>query len=547
MDIKRTILWITFSFSLLLLWDNWMRSNNRPSIFFPTAITELQTQSNTTNLNPTKKPVIEKTITKNTTNINNLLGNNSQIITITTDLVKANIDTLGGTLKRLELLKNRDTENPSKNLVLFDSNANHTYLAESGLIGGPFPNHKSIFTVQPNLRSFNTNNKTQVAILETEKNGIKLTKSYTFKQGSYIIDIQHTITNNSKIAINPSLYLQLLRDGNKPNGESYFYSTFTGPAFYTKDDHFQKISFEKIDEDKKLNTIYTTDNGWIALVQHYFVSAFIPPKQTKREIFTTKVNNNLYAIGNILPLGKIIPNNSFSINVQLYSGPQESAILEQISPGLELVKDYGWLTIIAKPIFWLMTKIYIITNNWGWTIILLTMLIKLLFFPLSAASYYSMAKMKAITPKITIIRKRYANDLQNMNKEIMTLYKTEKINPLGGCLPIVIQIPVFISLYWVLLASVEMRDAPWLGWIHNLAAPDPIYILPTIMAISIFIQTKLNPVPPDPVQAKIMLFMPIIFSIMFFFFPSGLVLYWVVNNILSIIQQLIITKNLIKK
>ncbi|WP_295755264.1 membrane protein insertase YidC, partial [Undibacterium sp.] len=244
-------------------------------------------------------------------------------------------------------------------------------------------------------------------------------------------------------------------------------------------------------------------------------------------------------------LGTVAPGATVTAQSRLYAGPQESAVLETTAPGLELVKDYGWLTIIAKPIFWLMTQIHKILGNWGWTIIVLTILIKLAFFPLSAASYRSMGKMKLVTPKMTAIRERFKGEPQKMNQAMMELYKTEKINPLGGCLPIVVQIPVFISLYWVLLASVEMRNAPWLGWIHDLAAPDPFYILPVIMAVSMFIQTKLNPTPPDPVQAKVMMFMPILFSVMFFFFPSGLVLYWVVNNVLSIAQQWVINNKMI--
>jgi YidC/Oxa1 family membrane protein insertase len=278
------------------------------------------------------------------------------------------------------------------------------------------------------------------------------------------------------------------------------------------------------------------------MVQHYFVSAFVPPEKTPRDIFTKKLDNNLYAVGEIMPLGTIAPGASTTMDVRLYSGPQISKVLEGVAPGLELVKDYGWLTIIAKPIFWLMTHIHAILGNWGWTIIVLTVLIKLAFFPLSAASYRSMAKMKLVTPRMTAIRERHKGDPQKMNQAMMELYKTEKINPLGGCLPIAVQIPVFISLYWVLLASVEMRNAPWLGWIHDLASPDPFYILPVVMAVSMFVQTKLNPTPPDPVQAKVMMFMPIVFSVMFFFFPAGLVLYWVVNNVLSIAQQYVITR-----
>jgi YidC/Oxa1 family membrane protein insertase len=539
MDIKRTILWIVFAFSLLFLWDSWQRHDGKPSMFFP-----MTAQPAADAADPSTSPVPQATAAATDASVAVAPSAKSETITITTDVVKADVDTVGGELKRLELLKHRDTVDPARNLVLFDTNAGHTYLAESGLIGGPFPNHKSIFTAKPGARVLDGGNEVQL-VLEAQENGVKLTKIYTFKRGDYVIDLKHTVTNDSANAIDPSLYLQLLRDGNKPDGESYFYSTFTGPAVYTDADKFQKLAFEKIAEGKQEHAT-KSDNGWIALVQHYFVSAFIPPEKAQRDIFAKKVAANLYAVGNILPLGTVAPGASVTMDVRLYSGPQESKVLEATAPGLELVKDYGWLTIIAKPIFWLMMYIYAFVGNWGWTIILLTLLIKLMFFPLSAASYRSMAKMKAVTPKMTAIRERHQGDPQAMNREMMTLYKTEKINPLGGCLPIVIQIPVFISLFWVLLASVEMRGAPWLGWIHDLTAPDPFYILPVMMAVSMFIQTKLNPTPPDPLQAKIMMFMPIAFSVMFFFFPSGLVLYWVVNNVLSIAQQWLITRNLEK-
>ncbi|MGI4849216.1 MAG: membrane protein insertase YidC, partial [Janthinobacterium lividum] len=285
-----------------------------------------------------------------------------------------------------------------------------------------------------------------------------------------------------------------------------------------------------------------SNDGWVSMVQHYFVSAFLFPDNTPREIFSQKVGEHLSSVGSIVPLGSIAPGASATIDTRLYSGPQESAVLEKLAPGLDLVKDYGWLTIVAKPIFWLMTQIHKVLGNWGFTIIVLTILIKLAFFPLSAASYRSMAKMKLVTPKMTAIRERHKGDSVKMNQAMMELYKTEKINPLGGCLPIVVQIPVFIALYWVLLASVEMRNAPWIGWIHDLASPDPFFILPVLMAVSMFVQTKLNPKPADPIQAKVMMFMPLAFSFMFFFFPSGLVLYWVVNNCLSIAQQTVITR-----
>lgn len=544
MDIKRTVLWVVFSLSLLILWDNWMRATGKPSMFFPTATQQA-------------KPAVPGSATSEvpqaaagTASAAAIAANatpgaapvQSERVTITTDIIKADIDTIGGELKRLELLKHKDTVDPTRNLVLFETGKERTYLAQTGLLGGAFPNHKSGFVVKPGARELGTANELQL-VLESEQSGVKLTKTYTFKRGDYNIGIKHDVTNASGAAIAPSLYLQLVRDGSKPGGESKFYSTFTGPAVYTDAAKFQKLDFEKIEKGSDEHA-KTADNGWVALIQHYFVSAFIPQDKLQREIFTKKVDTNLYAVGTILPLGSIAPGATASLDAHLYSGPQESHVLEKITPGLELVKDYGWLTIVAKPIFWLMDQIHKVLGNWGWTIIVLTIMIKLAFFPLSAASYRSMAKMKQVTPKMQSIRERFKSDPQKMNQAMMELYKTEKINPLGGCLPIVVQIPVFISLYWVLLASVEMRNAPWLGWIHDLAAPDPFYILPVLMAVSMFIQTKLNPTPADPMQAKVMMFMPILFSVMFFFFPSGLVLYWVVNNVISILQQWVITKKM---
>jgi YidC/Oxa1 family membrane protein insertase len=551
MDIQRTILWVVFSLSLLILWDNWMRYNGKPSLFFPTATQQAKPaapagpagtgtksdvpQASAAAPSPSAVPTETAPAVK------------SERITITTDVIKADIDTLGGDLKRLELLKHRDTIDPSKNMVLFDATAGHTYLGQTGLIGGPFPNHKTSFVARPGPRTLDGGNDLQL-VLESEQGGVKLIKTYTFHRGDYTVGVKHDVVNNTGAPINPSLYMQLVRDSNKPQPASSFFAfdpvaTFTGPAVYTDAQKFQKVDFEKIAEGK-IDHATKADNGWISMIQHYFVSAFVPPEKAQREIFTKKLDNNLYAVGNILPLGTVAPGATASMDAKLYSGPQESARLEKVAPGFDLVKDYGLVTIIAKPIFWLMDQIHKVLGNWGWTIIVLTILIKLAFFPLSAASYRSMAKMKTVTPKMQAIRERHKSDPAKMNQAMMELYKTEKINPLGGCLPIVVQIPVFIALYWVLLASVEMRNAPWLGWIQDLSAPDPWFILPVVMAVSMFIQTKLNPTPPDPIQAKVMLFMPIIFSVMFFFFPAGLVLYWVVNNIMSIGQQWVITKKI---
>ncbi|HEX2603388.1 MAG TPA: membrane protein insertase YidC [Oxalicibacterium sp.] len=564
MDIKRTILWVVFSFSLLTLWDNYNRYTGKPSIFFdkPAATQTASAPNNASGTAATATPKADVPTTAATAN-SGVPGvaapaAKSERITITTDLVKADIDTAGGIVSRLELLKHHESGDASQDVVLFDSSATRTYLGETGLIGGAYPNHKTIFSVQAGPRTLGDADALQV-VLTAQQGGVKLVKTFTFKRNDYRIDVKHEVINETGAPISPSLYLQLVRDDAKSPNESHFYSTFTGPAVYTDEDKFQKVTFDSIGKGKDSHAT-KSNNGWIAMVQHYFVSAFVPPAGAQRDIFTKKLDNNLYAVGTILPLGAIAPGASKTMDATLYSGPQESKRLEEVAPGFELVKDYGWLTIIARPIFWLMTHIHQLLGNWGWTIIVLTIVIKLVFFPLSAAGYRSMAKMKLVTPKMTEIRTRYKGEPQKMNAAMMELYKKEKINPLGGCLPMVIQIPVFISLYWVLLASVEMRNSPWL-WIHDLASPDTLFgafhigsfyvtigILPILMAVSMFVQTKMNPTPPDPVQAKLMTFMPIAFSIMFFFFPAGLVLYWVVNNILSIAQQYTINRALgIKK
>ncbi|MFZ6645444.1 membrane protein insertase YidC [Undibacterium sp. TJN25] len=553
MDIKRTVLWVVLTVSMLLLWDNWQRFNGKPSMFTPTHATQAKDAAAAAPASGAAASSGTTVAAAPGTAAGDTPAVKSERITITTDVLKADIDTIGGELKRLELLQHKDAHDKAHNIVLFDDSAKRVYLAQTGLLGGAFPNHKSGFIAKPGPRTLDGSNEVQL-VLESEQNGVKLTKTYTFKKGDYVIDVKHTVTNNSGAPITPSLYLQLLHDGTKPEGGSMFSgpSEFYAPAVYTDADKFQKLDFEKIHKAEiekigKSNDNHATkaDNGWVAVIQHFFVSAFIPPQKVQREIYTRTISDNLYAVGSILPLGTIAPGATVTMDATLYSGPQNTSSLEKIAPGLELVKDYGFLAIIAKPLFWLMEHIHALLGNWGWTIVLFTIVIKLALFPLSAAGYRSMAKMKVVTPKMTAIRERFKGDPQKMNQAMMELYKTEKINPLGGCFPILIQMPVFLALYWVLQASVEMRGAPWMGWIHDLTAPDPLYILPVVYAISMFIQTKLNPAPADPVQAKMMMFMPLAFSVMFFFFPSGLVLYWVVNNVLSIAQQWIINNKLI--
>ncbi|HEY1043420.1 MAG TPA: membrane protein insertase YidC, partial [Telluria sp.] len=471
----------------------------------------------------------------------------TQRVTITTDIVKVDIDTLGGVIKRLELLKFPDHFDKTKNQVLFNVGGPNTYLGQTGLIGqtpaGVMPNHATPFVARPLTRGADG---TVQLVLDAEQGGVRLTKTFTFRKGDYVIGIRHDVTNVSAAPVQPSLYLQLQHDGNKPANDSWFMSSYTGPTLYTEGDKYQKLTFEEIEEGSAQHS-KKANNGWIAISQHFFVSAFIPQEKAQRDIFTKKLGNNLYAIGSVVPMGTVAPGATATASARLYSGPQDEKKLETIAPGLELVKDYGMFTVFAKPIFWVLDKIQNVIGNWGWTIVAFTILIKLLFFPLSAASYRSMAKIKLVAPKLQALKERHKDDPLKMNQATMELYKAEKINPLGGCLPMLVQMPVFIALYYVLQASVEMRGAPWVGWITDLTKPDPYFILPVIYAVSMWVNMKLSPQPADPMQAKMMMWMPLIFSVMFFFFPSGLVLYWVVNNLISMAQQWVITNKIIGK
>ena len=560
MDInKRTILWIVFAVSLVVLWNDWMVSNGKQSMFSmtpPAAVATAPANAPVSTVPGAAAGAVPGVALADASALK------SEIITVTTDVFKADIDTAGGVIRRLELLKFKEPTHPGwfggcfglskdcqtnrgteKNEVLFDQGGGKTYLAQTGLLGAAgLPNHNTVFAARPGVRTLDNGNQVQV-VLEGTQGGVKLTKTFTFKRGDYVIDVRHDVTNTGTAAVAPSLYLQLLHDGTKPATDGFFNSSYTGPTLYTSTDHYQKLKFDDIEKGKDSHATKATD-GWIAISQHFFVSAFIPAANAAREIRTEKVATNLYSISTVQPLGTVAPGATVSTDARLYSGPQDEKRLEAVAPGLDLVKDYIWLTIIAKPIFWVMTQLHNVLGNWGWTIVAFTILIKLLFFPLSAAGYRSMAKMKVVAPKMTAIRERFKNDPAKMNQATMELYKKEKINPLGGCLPILVQMPVFLALYWVLQSSVEFRGAPWVLWIQDLSQHDPWCILPILYAISMFVQQKLNPAPADPMQAKMMLFMPLIFSVMFFFFPSGLVLYWVVNNLLSIAQQWVINKKL---
>ena len=537
MDTRRLILVLIFTFSSFMLWENWQKYN-QPK---PAADSVAATQA--AGAAPKPSATLQPGAAPGTPAVPAGVAAAAETFTISTDLLKATISSQGGDLVGLELLKYKEHDDKEKTFVLFD--AKHQYMAQSGLIGDGLPTHRSAFKRVAGASSLADDAKELKVRLEAEAaNGVKIAKILTFKRGSYVIDVAWEIANGSDKPLAPHAYFQLQRDDVVPAGETKMVSTFTGPAVYTEADKYQKVDFGHI-ADNKAKFAKTADNGWLAMVQHYFVSAWVPKDKTPREFYMRKLEgSNAYQAGLIVPVSEIAPGAKSETSVTLYAGPQEQAALKQIAPGLDLVVDYGWLTVVAAPIFWALQAIHSLVGNWGWAIVVLTVILKAIFFPLSAASYKSMAKMRVLTPRLVQLKERYADDKQRLNQEMMKMYQTEKVNPLGGCLPIVVQIPVFIALYWVLLGAVEMRDAPWILWIKDLASADPYYILPVLMIISMFIQTKLNPTPPDPIQAKVMMLMPLIFGVMFLWFPAGLVLYWVVNNILSITQQWHITRTI---
>jgi len=537
MDTRRLILVLIFTFSSFMLWESWQKYNQpkpaanavattTPGSAAPTPSVSLQPGST-----GSAAPVVSAAA----------IAPVGETFIVSTDLLKATISAQGGDLVELELLRYKEHGNKDKNFFLFE--AKHQYMAQSGLIGEGLPTHRSIFKrVEGPTELAEGANELKIRLEADAADGVKVTKILTFKRGSYLVDVAWEIANGSAKAFAPHAYFQLQRNDVAPEGETMMVSTFTGPAVYTDAEKYQKIAFGDIASDKA-KFAKTADNGWLAMVQHYFVSAWVPKDKTPREYYMRKLEGgNSFQAGLIVPVAEIAPGAKGETSVSLYAGPQEQAALKELSPGLDLVVDYGWLTVVAAPIFWALQAIHGIVGNWGWAIIVLTVILKGIFFPLSAASYKSMAKMKLLTPRLTQLKERFGDDKQRLNQEMMKMYQTEKVNPLGGCLPILVQIPVFIALYWVLLGAVEMRDAPWTMWIHDLASPDPYFILPVIMIISMFVQTKLNPTPPDPIQAKVMMAMPLIFGVMFLWFPAGLVLYWVVNNILSIAQQWQITR-----
>jgi YidC/Oxa1 family membrane protein insertase len=560
-DIRRTILWVVFTMSLVLLWDAWNKHTGAPSLFGgaprPVAAGSAPAAGAGGGVPaPAALPAPVSGAPAGAPAALPAQGNAAvamtESVTITTDVVKATIDAQGGSIVRLELLQHADQFDRTRNVVLFDRSPKRLYLAQSGLVtaqpGVLLPNHTTQMRVLPGERTLAAGASEVKLQLESPAiDGRRLVKTYTFRRGDYVIGVKHEVFNEGTAPVTPQLYLQLARDGNAPEGESSFYFTFTGPAMYTEAAKFEKVEFKDIEkrnpqEAPKHQT--QANDGWVGMVQHYFAAAWLIPDGTPREFRSAKVEANHYSIAMVVPLGELAAGASRVHDSTLFVGPQEEKKLAALAPGLELVKDYGWFTILAKPLFWLLDKLYSVIGNWGWAIVALVVLLKAAFYWLNASAYKSMAKMKAINPKVQEMRERLKDKPQQMQQEMMRIYREEKVNPLGGCLPIVAQMPFFIALYWVLLSTVEMRNAPWIGWITDLSVRDPYFILPLLMTGSTLLQTWLNPTPPDPVQAKMMWIMPLAFSFMFFFFPAGLVLYWLTNNILSIAQQWFINKRL---
>ncbi len=579
-DIRRTILWVVFTMSLVLLWDAWNKHNGHPTMFgarlpAPAAAGASPTAGvpGTVAGVPAAGPVPGASAAGGQAaalpGVAAAAGAATAAlagaqVTITTDVLKARFDSVGGSLVHLELLNYKDTLGQvSHNVVLFDQSPKRVYLAQTGLVAATgtdaLPNHLTPMSIVPGVRELAAGNDTLTLRFESAAiDGRKLAKIYTFKRGQYTVAVQHEFTNGGSTPVQPKLYLQLARDGGAPEGESSMYFTFTGPAVYTDAGKFQKLDFKDIAKGSA-SFEKSAKDGWVGMVQHYFASAWLVKAGAEREFRVAKVNTpglpETYTVALLTPLGEVAPGATQSHEATLFAGPQEENKLAALTPGLELVKDYGWLTMLAKPLFWLLDKLYSVIGNWGWAIVALVVLLKMAFYSLNASAYKSMGKMKALTPRMTEMRERLKDKPQEMQQAMMKLYREEKVNPIGGCLPIFIQMPFFIALYWVLLSSVEMRNAPWIGWIHDLAAPDtlfgvipglnfPVGLLPILMTASSLFQVWLNPAPADPMQAKMMWIMPLVFGVMFFYFPAGLVLYWLTNNILSIAQQWYINKKL---
>ncbi|PAA03014.1 membrane protein insertase YidC [Pseudomonas fragi] len=549
MDIKRTILIVALavvSYVMVLKWNQDYGQAALPTQNVAASTTAPALPDTVSGNNVANSADVPSANTDTSTPTETPVAASKDLIHVKTDVLDIAIDPQGGDIAQLRLpLYPRRQDHPDVPFQLFDNGNERTYLAQSGLTGvdGPDarPSGRPVFSTEKKTYELAPSQDQLVVDLKFSENGINYIKRFTLKRGLYDVQVSYLIDNESGKPWNGNLFAQLKRDASSDPSSSTATGTATylGAALWTSAEPYKKVSMKDIDKAQLKETV---QGGWVAWLQHYFVTAWIPQKGDNNVVQTRKDNQGNYIIGFTGPTLTVEPGKTAETSATLYAGPKSQGVLKELSPGLELTVDYGILWFIAQPIFWLLQHIHSLVGNWGWSIIFLTMLIKGIFFPLSAASYKSMARMRAVAPKLAALKEQFGDDRQKMSQAMMELYKKEKINPLGGCLPILVQMPVFLSLYWVLLESVEMRQAPFMLWITDLSIKDPFFILPIIMGATMFIQQRLNPTPPDPMQAKVMKLMPIIFTFFFLWFPAGLVLYWVVNNCLSIAQQWYITR-----
>ena len=467
-------------------------------------------------------------------------------IRVATDVLAVEIDTHGGTVTGVDLrsypVSNDRPDEPFR--LLDDVDPKRFFIAQSGLTGPrSAPNHHAQFEFDADFYELAAGVDTiDVPLRWRSDDGIEVIRTYRFTRDRYVVDVRVTVANQGSEAWAGALYGQLQRGEPESEGGLFRTYTYTGGILSGPEKPYEKVDFSDMasqDVDRSVT------GGWVAMIQHYFAAAWVPRAEETNHYYSKSLANGRFAIGVVTPVHTVPPGETVDFSLSLYIGPKIQERMQDVAPHLERTVDYGWLWLIAEPLFWLLNWIHGFVGNWGWAIIILTLLIKLVFFQLSATSYKSMARMRKLQPRITALRERYSADKQRMNQAMMELYREEKINPLGGCLPIVVQIPVFIALYWVLLESVELRQASFIGWLVDLSVHDPYFVLPILMGVTMLIQQKLNPTPPDPMQAKIMMALPFVFTFFFLFFPSGLVLYWFVNNVLSIIQQWVITKKIV--
>jgi YidC/Oxa1 family membrane protein insertase len=552
MDNTRLFLFAALVFIGMLLWQQWQAD------YGPQPQPASQSQSGE-NLNNTQSagdvddlPELADTVDGISAQTGTATSENAtsaspvqQLVRVDTDVIQVLIDPRGGVIRSIKLKQfPTSLDDPDDWLELVHSDSDSVHVLQSGLRNkeSTAPTHYSIFRVEQSEFRLEAGQEELVVPLYWSENGIEVVKSYHFRPGDFVVDLRHRVSNQSQQEWQGSQYRQIQRS--RPLETSRLLYTYTGSVYYNEETKYEKVTFDDM-EDSQLKL--QSKGGWIAMIKHYFLSAWIPDQDETNLVYSianTKRNPATYTIGLRSANQTIDPGASAEFASQLFVGPKIVNRLEEISPGLELTVDYGVLTFISKPLYWLLSWYHSFVGNWGVAIILLTLTVKTLFYKLSETSYRSMAKMRKVAPRLKTLKERYGDDRQKMNQAMMELYKTEKINPMGGCLPILVQIPVFIALYWALLESVDLRQAPFIFWIKDLSVMDPFYVLPILMGISMVIQQRLNPPPPDPIQAKIMMALPFVFTIFFAFFPSGLVLYWVVNNVLSITQQWIITRRI---